>query len=260
MEDAQNMASVLQFFRMMTRHKSDNASKLKNPRPMSQSKLLEFNILTEICECYLFLLTGKQGSVHNHLVNLAYLAHLIFPIYRKQVTFFFPAQTYQDTQTMIKSIFKSVIQSQVVGIKRELLLLGIFLTLMIARLGVLFGVLRTMIGSQSGFDIAMLAGKFTAAYEVTEVLCRRPGWQVSSRRLNGNITDHVHPGSWTDSTDVAGVNAPDCWVAGASKAKAYLAATGLLSGASLSFSYIEKADSRVTMQYLATWVSVWMKQ
>ena len=55
---------------------------------------------------------------------------------------------------------------------------------------------------------------------------------------------------WTLPPDVAGVNAPSCWAAGASKAKACLAATGLFSDSSLNFSYIEKVHSRVTMQYL----------
>lgn len=243
MEDAQNVADVVEFLRMMSRHKSSEVNHLKNPMPMSKSKLTEFNILAEVANCFLFLLTGKEGSIREHLENLSYLSHILFTVYRRQGTDFIPAQTYQNTQTMIKSMFKSVIQCQVLGITTWLIFFDSD-----DRLEVLFGVLRTMIGSQSGFDMAMLADKITSAYQVTEIFARRPHWKKGSRRLSGNITDHVSPANWTGNADVTGVSAPNCWAAGAAKARAFLSQTGLFDSSLLDWAYVFKTDSRITMQ------------
>ena len=64
----------------------------------------------------LFTLTKKDCTVHAHLENLADLSFLLFVLYRVNHTSFMPAQNYHNVQSMVKSMFVSVLTGQHEGI------------------------------------------------------------------------------------------------------------------------------------------------
>ena len=63
----------------------------------------------------LLTLAKKDCTVHAHLENLADLSFLLFVLYRVNHTSFMPAQNHHNAQSMVKSMFVSVLTGQLEG-------------------------------------------------------------------------------------------------------------------------------------------------
>ena len=74
-------------------------------------------VLSKYLGWMLMLLTTTSCTVDDHLRNLADLSLLLFVLFHKNGTGFVPAQNYHNTQSMIKSIFLSVLAAQLEGIE-----------------------------------------------------------------------------------------------------------------------------------------------
>jgi hypothetical protein len=79
-------------------------------------KAKELQLVGAVASAYVFLLTGADKSITEHLVNLADMQFTIFVLQRRNGTKFLPGQNYSNTSTMIRAKFKSVALAQVEGI------------------------------------------------------------------------------------------------------------------------------------------------
>ena len=61
----------------------------------------------------------------------------------------------------------------------------------------------------------MMEERITAGIQVADVFELYPQWDRGSRRLSGDVKDHVNPEPWEGSTSALGVNVSTCWLAGA---------------------------------------------
>jgi hypothetical protein len=134
---------------------------------------------------------------------------------------FMPTQLYIDLMLMIKNVFFCVAKTQVDCPAGEfwLILLGT------DRLEILFGILRTMVGSDANVDLLQLALRITGTTEVSTILALFPHWDSAPRRLKLPVLsendieieqkqDHITPSSWTGNVAVKNVNLRTSWILG----------------------------------------------
>ncbi|KAJ7782583.1 hypothetical protein DFH07DRAFT_764716 [Mycena maculata] len=144
---------------------------------------------------YIFI----ELSLHDQLVHLSTAAHLLFILYSdgKAGTAFMANQTYTNLMIMIKNQRSTF-----------LILLGT------DRLEVLFGLIRTAIGTDVNVDIYQLSTRASNLTETSIILASCPHWDRSPRRLKlpmiineaGDISpnaDHITPASWKGDVHVA---------------------------------------------------------
>ena len=94
------------------------------------------------------------------------------------------------------------------------------------RLEQLFGRLRMMQRSNRNFDAVGLADRIIGLMSVARFLDQHPELDAGSRKLSGDIKDHVNPATWKGSTDPSKVNLGIAWKQGATLAAAALTADG----------------------------------
>ena len=64
-----------------------------------------------------------------------------------------------------------------------------------------FGVMRTLVAAQRGFDMLMAEDRIGATSEIARIYEDNPTWAPRQRRLNGSL-DHHRPGrDWTGCID-----------------------------------------------------------
>ncbi|KAJ7930728.1 hypothetical protein B0H13DRAFT_1858536 [Mycena leptocephala] len=118
-----------------------------------------------------------------------------------------PAFTYVNLMIMIKNVFFCIAKTKIDIPDREffIILLGT------DRLEVLFGLIRTAIGTDANCDIYQLCTRASHLTESTIILASRPQWDRSPRRLKlpmiiteeGEISpnaDHITPAAWKGDT------------------------------------------------------------
>ncbi|KAJ7469170.1 hypothetical protein FB451DRAFT_1340217 [Mycena latifolia] len=167
-------------------------------------------------------------SLHQQLVHLSTAAHLLFLLYsgEKAGTSFMANQTYVNLMIMIKNVFFCVAKTKVDLPDAEffIILLGT------DRLEVLFGLIRTAIGTDANMDILQLASRISNLIETVMILANRPHWDRSPRRLKlpmiineaGDVSpnaDHINPASWKGDVHVRAVNLLTSWKLGRQKAE-----------------------------------------
>ncbi|KAJ7336224.1 hypothetical protein DFH08DRAFT_813457 [Mycena albidolilacea] len=134
---------------------------------------------------------------------------------------FMPTQLYIDLMLMIKNIFFCIAKTQADCPMGEfwLMLLGT------DRLEVLFGILRTMVGSNTNVDLLQLALHITGTTEVSTILALFPHWDTAPRCLKLPVLsendieieqkqDHITPSSWTGDVAVKNINLRTAWIMG----------------------------------------------
>ncbi|KAJ7737509.1 hypothetical protein B0H16DRAFT_1762357 [Mycena metata] len=171
---------------------------------------------------YIFI----ELDLHQQLVHLSTAAHLLFFLYRdeKAGTSFMANQTYINLMIMIKNVFFCVAKAKMDTPTAEffIILLGT------DRLEVLFGLIRTAIGTDANVDIYQLASRISGLLESVLILARRPQWDRSPRRLKlpmiineaGEVSanaDHITPASWKGDVHVGVVNLLTAWKQGRQK-------------------------------------------
>ncbi|KAJ7078273.1 hypothetical protein B0H15DRAFT_804878 [Mycena belliarum] len=160
-------------------------------------------------------------SLHEQLVHLSTAAHLLLILYGDDNagTSFMANQTYVNLMIMIKNTKIDTPDAEFF-----IILLGT------DRLEVLFGLIRTAIGTDANVDILQLASRSSNLTEVALILANRPQWDRSPRRLKlpmiinaaGDISrnaDHINPASWKGDVHVKDINLLTAWRQGRKKAE-----------------------------------------
>ena len=237
-DDEQNVEAMVMLFQALAKLSDVTAETLSGAGlgvpALLGVKANELQLIGAIAACYVFLFTANDKSIHEHLVNLAELQFLLFVLFRRNGTSFLPGQNYSNTSSMIRAKFKSVALAQAEGIT----VYYIFLDCDDLLEG-FFGVLRTMSGTHSNFDMLQLEEKAGAAMQVCEIYTRRPEWDRGSRRLSGSL-DHWNTRSWTGCVDPSKVNVPQAWAEGMGRARGRFCATGLIPTAQVDFAAIAR--------------------
>jgi hypothetical protein len=116
--------------------------------------------------------TNIDLSLHEQLVHLSALAHLYLAIYSVEKGNFVPSQLYFDVQTCIKNAFFCVAKTKLDDPDGQfwLILLGT------DALEHLFGVVRTMISTDSNADLLQVGNRLEAAATCCSILAEHPKW------------------------------------------------------------------------------------
>ena len=123
---------------------------------------------------------------------------------------------------MIKNVIFSVAKAKVDNPDGEfwIILLGT------DRLEELFGILRTMVGTDANSDILQLVSRLSGTMEVSNILAKYPKWDNSPRRLKlpamsresnepiPDSADHIKPASWRGNVHVKDVSLQTSWSRG----------------------------------------------
>ena len=94
------------------------------------------------------------------------------------------------------------------------------------RLEELFGILRTMVGSDSNLDMLSLVSRLSGCTEVSNILAKYPHWDRAPRRLKlptisrdskqlPDRSDHIKPAAWKGDVHVKNVSLQTSWRRGA---------------------------------------------
>ena len=163
-------------------------------RAVYDSMKPSLDVMAKYCACFVHLLTVKACTVEEHLTNLSEMAHLLFVMYRKNKAAFVPAQNYNNTQSMIKGIFTSVLTAKAEGIDEYFVCLDSD-----DRLEVFFGVLRAMFSGRN-FDAVQFADRASSAVVVQGILDAHPELDMGSRHLQ-TTKDHWNTASYLADED-----------------------------------------------------------
>ncbi|KAJ7498368.1 hypothetical protein B0H11DRAFT_1909401 [Mycena galericulata] len=162
-------------------------------------------------------------SLHQQLVHLSTAAHLLLILYsdEKAGTSFMANQTFGNLMIMIKNVFFCIAKTKIDIPDAEffIILLGT------DRLEVLFGLIRTAIGTDVNVDMYQLSTRASNLTEATIILANRPHWDRSPRRLKlpmiineaGDISpnaDHITPAAWKGDVRVQNINLWTAWKQG----------------------------------------------
>ncbi|KAF7336983.1 hypothetical protein MVEN_02134800 [Mycena venus] len=162
-------------------------------------------------------------DLSDQLRHLSAAAHLLLALTCKTNAgaHFMPTQLYIDLMLMIKNVFFCIAKTQVDNPDGEfwLILLGT------DHLEILFGILRTMVGSDSNVDLLQLALHVTGTTEVSTILALFPHWDSAPCRLKLPVLlendieieqkqDHITPSSWKGNVAVKNVNLHTTWIMG----------------------------------------------
>ncbi|KAJ7576653.1 hypothetical protein C8J56DRAFT_799841 [Mycena floridula] len=191
-------------------------------------------------------------NLSEQLQHLAAAAFLALFLYREHGKEFLPTLLYTDIMIMIKNVFFCFAKAKVANPLAQffIILLGT------DRLEALFGIIRSMIGNDSGCDILQLVTRMTGSTHVSNILAQMPHWDRSPRRLrlpsidrDGNSAllpenaDHTSPAAWRGDLKVTHVNAQTCWLQGLS-----MLLTDVDIGVKLSQCYTAAVDHNKTVK------------
>ncbi|KAG6825754.1 hypothetical protein H0H92_002534 [Tricholoma furcatifolium] len=160
-------------------------------------------------------------SLSEQIEHLSTAMHLALVLYRHSQNRFLPTLLYIDIAIMIKNVIFCIAKAKIDNPHSSfwIILLGT------DRLEELFGVLRTMIGTDANLDVLQLGNRITGTTEVLNILAKYPEWDRSPRRLKlppltrdsrelPDTTDHIKPGSWKGDTKVKNVSLQTSWKRG----------------------------------------------
>ncbi|KAG6848307.1 hypothetical protein H0H93_001364, partial [Arthromyces matolae] len=160
-------------------------------------------------------------TLSEQIEHLSTAIHIALALYRQAQDQFFPTLLYVDLAIMVKNVIFCVAKAKV---DRPLSSFWIML-LGTDRLEELFGVLRTMVGTDANLDVLQIGDRITGTVEVLNILAKHPEWDRSPRRLKlpvltqdsrelPNTADHIKPGSWKGNTAVKDVSLQTSWKLG----------------------------------------------
>ena len=155
-----------------------------------------------------------------HLSAAAHLALVLFKLATGKT--FIPTNLYLDVMHMIKNVFFCVAKAKVDDPD------GSFWIILLRTdcLEELFGILRTMVGSDSNLDMLSLVSRLSGCAEVSNILAKYPHWDRAPRRLKlptlsrdstqlPNRSDHIKPAAWRGDVHVKNVSLQTSWRRGA---------------------------------------------
>lgn len=163
-------------------------------------------------------------SLSEQLEHLSAAAHLTIALYTRVTggKAFIPTNLYLDVMHMIKNVFFCVAKAKVDDQEGSfwIILLGT------DRLEEMFGILRTMVGTDANLDLFSLASRLSGCTEVSNILAKYPQWDRSPRRLKlpaltrtstelPDRSDHIKPASWRGDVQVKNVSLQTSWWRGA---------------------------------------------
>ncbi|KAG8769199.1 hypothetical protein FRC12_005103 [Ceratobasidium sp. 428] len=168
--------------------------------------------------------TDVRLGLGDQLKYLSAAAHLSLVMFRADgaQSKFIPVPLYVDIAIMIKNAFYCVAKTKIdnPGSDFWLILLGT------DRLETCFGLLRTMIGSDSNADMLQLANRLSNVAVCANILAEHPQWDAGPRRLKlppmnsrsgVNVSarfDHINAQSWKGNVSVANVVLSTAWQLG----------------------------------------------
>jgi hypothetical protein len=240
-EDEQNVPYLVKFLKEMGNLRDKeygdytfepNATQVQKARYRQMIKSIK--ILAHICHCQHTLLTRDDLNLNGHLTNLATMAGLLFVVYRKQGNKFLPAQNYHNLMSIVKVVFKAVLQAQIESIDEVYVY-----QLGDDRLEGLFGILRSLAGAGRNFDALQLEERINIAAQIAYIFTKRPDWDRGSRRLNGSL-DRWNPKSWRGCVDPKLANVRNSWDNGLALSGTILQADGLFSATETNFTAISQ--------------------
>ena len=156
-------------------------------RPGSADEYRAIKLYGEVEGCLAALIIGHHGSLDEDgthmsvteiLQTAAKFSFLLFFIFRKHKTAFFPNQHYRNCQDTVKNMFVCVTLAKVNGIKDY-----IFFQNSTKRLEQLFGVVRSMVGGDLNFDSLGLRRRLGDASALSQIYARHPEWDSPPRKL-----------------------------------------------------------------------------
>ncbi|KAG6848163.1 hypothetical protein H0H93_002810, partial [Arthromyces matolae] len=160
-------------------------------------------------------------TLSEQIEHLSAAAHLALVLYHQEKKNFLPTLLYIDLMIMIKNAIFCVAKAKVDDPDGSfwLMLLGT------DRLETLFGILRTMIGSDANVNLLQLVERITSTTEVANILAKYPHWDRGPRRLRlpgisrdshelPDAADHIKPGSWRGNVSVKNVSIETSWKRG----------------------------------------------
>jgi hypothetical protein len=124
--------------------------------------------------------TNVNLSLHKQLMHLSALAHLYLAIYSVEKGNFVSSQLYFDVQTWIKNAFFCIAKTKLDNLDGEfwLILLGT------DALEHLFGIVWTMISTDTNADLFQLGNHLEAAASCCCILTEHPDWVWGPWRLS----------------------------------------------------------------------------
>ncbi len=142
-------------------------------------------------------------------------------MYRNSGCKFFATLLYLDIMMMVKNVYFCVAKGKMNNPK------GTFYLILLGtdRLEILFGILRTIIGTDANVDLLQLATRLTGTIEVSNILLKKPEWDSRPRQLKlpGVTKDglkitlkvnHINPASWRADVSLSLVTPLTCWNSG----------------------------------------------
>lgn len=192
-------------------------------RPGFQTGRDALYILGRLCYHLVFPYICVDLSLVEQLRHLSAAAHIALGLRVHDGTGkkFLPNQLYVDIMIMIKNVVFCIGKAKIDIPESSfwLILLGT------DRWETLFGILRTMVGSDRNLDILQLAERLTGTTEVSNILANHPEWNKSPRRLVLSLVskdgtripenvDGIKPRLWTGDLRVSTVTLLSVWKEG----------------------------------------------
>jgi hypothetical protein len=145
-----------------------------------------------------------------------------------------PSLTFKDIVPLVKNAYFCVAKAKIHApdSKFYLILNGT------NRLESTFGVVRTMVGSDTNADVLTLSYRLSHAVECLNILSEHPGWDRGPRHLhlhgiedgNGDVhskCDHITPESWEGNVDVRNISLVTAWNLGRRMVASELSASNI---------------------------------
>ncbi|KAF9037331.1 hypothetical protein BDZ89DRAFT_946145, partial [Hymenopellis radicata] len=144
-------------------------------------------------------------SLSEQLKHLSAAAWFTLVLFRKSGKHFIPTLLYTDIMLMIKNVYFCVAKAKIDNPS------GMFWIILLGtdRLETIFGILRTIIGTDANVDELQLVERMTGTTEVSNILAIKPEWDSSPRPV-----DRINPRSWTGDLRLELVNLLTNWTGG----------------------------------------------
>ncbi|KAI4518589.1 hypothetical protein K525DRAFT_208144, partial [Schizophyllum commune Loenen D] len=200
------------------------------PAPASTSPAYQqvrdaLRIFGDFCYHLIFPYVCVDLSLVEQLQHHSSAVHLALSLYTHEGARgrFLPVQLMVDILLMIKNVYFCVAKAKEdrPSSKFYLIQLGT------DRVETLFGILRTMVGSDANLDVLQLALRCASTTEVANIFARHPDWQPKTRRLHLPVltkdstnrhlradADHITPRAWRGDVRVSTVNLHTPWTRG----------------------------------------------
>lgn len=190
-------------------------------------------IYTHLLKCY----TELTLSLREQLEHLSAVAHILLTLYMQDKRGIIPAILYLDVQIMIKNVYFCVAKILVDNPDSGFLWI---ICLGTDALEKIFGLVRTMIGSDANADQLQLTSRMSGAIQCSQIHQEHPEWDRGPRRLAipslqgqgdhvASSADHVNPRSWVGDVSVKGILSQTCWIRGRQSAESDLAEFGIVA-------------------------------